>query len=223
VTFSLIARCPETGRFGMVISSSSPAVAARCAHVRAGVGAVASQNVTDPALGPLTLDALQDGLSARQAVERVMQNNPHAAFRQVMAVDSIGTAHIHSGGNILGIWNEATAENCAAAGNLLANDTVPTAMISAFQASKAELGDRLIAALVAGLTAGGEAGPVHSAGMKIADKLTWPYVDLRVDWSNHPITDLQQAWAIYKPQADAYVQRALQPGEAPSYGVPGDR
>jgi uncharacterized Ntn-hydrolase superfamily protein len=223
VTFSLIARCPETGRFGMVISSSSPAVAARCAHVRAGVGAVASQNITDPALGPLTLDALQSGLSAQQAVERVMENNPYAVFRQVMAVDRHGATHIHSGSNILGIWNEATAENCAAAGNLLANDTVPTAMISAFQASKAELGDRLIAALVAGLTAGGEAGPVHSAGMKIADKLTWPYVDLRVDWSNHPIPDLQQAWAIYKPQADAYVQRALQPGEAPSYGVPGDR
>lgn len=223
MTFSLIARCPETGRFGMVISSSSPAVAARCAHVRAGVGAVASQNITDPALGPLTLDALQDGLSARAAVERVMENNPYAAFRQVMAVDRHGTTHIHSGSYILGIWNEATVENCAAAGNLLANDTIPAAMISAFQASKAEFGDRLMTALVAGLKVGGEAGPVHSAGLKIADTLSWPYVDLRVDWSAHPISDLQKVWAVYKPQADAYVQRALQPREAPSYGVPGDR
>jgi uncharacterized Ntn-hydrolase superfamily protein len=207
----------------MVISSSSPAVAARCTHVRAGVGVVASQNITDPALGPATLDALQNGLSARQAVESVMEHNPHAAFRQVMAVDQHGTAHIHSGNKILGIWSEATAENCAAAGNLLAAETVPRAMIAAFQSSGADFADRLMTALVAGLTAGGEAGPVHSAGFKIADKLAWPYVDLRVDWSDEPIADLQRVWAVYKPQADAYVQRALQPGEAPSYGVPGDR
>ncbi|NJS40047.1 MAG: DUF1028 domain-containing protein, partial [Rhodobacteraceae bacterium] len=62
MTFSIVARCAKTGQFGMAISSSSPAVAARCAHVRAKVGAVASQNITDPALGPLVLDQLEAGL-----------------------------------------------------------------------------------------------------------------------------------------------------------------
>ena len=71
MTFSLVARCARTGQFGMVISSSSPAVAARCAHVRAGVGAVASQNVTDPDLGPAVLDHLAQGLSADQALAAV--------------------------------------------------------------------------------------------------------------------------------------------------------
>ena len=68
MTFSLIARCAATGQFGMVIASSSPAVAARCAHVRAGVGAVASQNITDPALGPELLDLLAQGKSAQAAL-----------------------------------------------------------------------------------------------------------------------------------------------------------
>jgi uncharacterized Ntn-hydrolase superfamily protein len=222
MTFSLVARCHFSGQFGMVIASSSPAVAARCAHVRAGVGVVASQNITDPELGPRTLDELQKGLTSQQAVEAVLRNYPFAAFRQLLAVDGHGEATIHSGSNILGIWNEAAGENCAAAGNLLANRDVPDAMIRTFQSTNGDLGDRLMAALEAGLAAGGEAGPVHSAGLKIADKLSWPYADLRVDWSENPIEELSKAWGIYKPQADAYVQRATAPGAAPSFGVPGN-
>ena len=83
MTFSLVARCRETGRFGVAISSSSPAVAARCAYTRAGVGAVASQNVTDPRLGPRTLDLMAQGLSAQQAVETVTAEAPHIAYRQI--------------------------------------------------------------------------------------------------------------------------------------------
>lgn len=77
-------------------------------------------------------------------------------------------------------------------------------------------------ALQAGLAAGGEAGPVHSAGLKIVDRLDWPLVDLRVDWHDSPIEALAQAWAVYRPQMAAYVTRALDPTAAPSYGVPGD-
>jgi uncharacterized Ntn-hydrolase superfamily protein len=63
---------------------------------------------------------------------------------------------------------------------------------------------------------------VHSAGLKIADQLSWPAVDLRADWSETPIDDLARAWAVYRPQIGAYIQRALDPTVAPSYGVPGD-
>ena len=77
-------------------------------------------------------------------------------------------------------------------------------------------------ALKAGLDAGGEVGPVHSAGLLVVDKLKWPVVNLRVDWSDHPIEDLDQLWTLYEPQVEAYVSRALDPGGAPSYGVPGE-
>ena len=223
MTFSLVARCSETGMFGVAIASSSPAVAARCSYVRAGVGAVASQNVTDPRLGPLALDLMEGGLGAPEAIAGVRARGSHIDYRQVLAVDGQGHAAIHSGSNALGIWAEAQGADVASGGNLLANAGVPQAIVDGFLAAPGHLGDRLIAAVQAGLAAGGEAGPVHSAGLKIVDAVSWPVADLRCDWTEDcPIAAVATAWDIYKPQLEAYVQRALDPRAAPSYGVPGD-
>ena len=104
MTFSLVARCKDTGQFGIAISSSSPAVAARCSNTRAGVGAVASQNITDPSLGPKTLDLMQQGKSADEAVAEVIANSQFTEYRQVLAIDAQGNTAIHSGSNSLGIW-----------------------------------------------------------------------------------------------------------------------
>jgi uncharacterized Ntn-hydrolase superfamily protein len=224
MTFSIVARCEQTGQFGVAISSSSPAVAARCAWARAGIGAVATQNVTNPALGPRMLDELTKGASAPDAVATVRQSDGFPGYRQLLAVDAHGDIAVHSGPNALGTWTSAAGRHCAAAGNLLANDGVPKAMIEAFEATSGVLGDRLIAALNAALDAGGEAGPVRSAGLLIVDKEIWPYADLRVDWLDEgcPIAAVTRAWSVYKPQAQDYVTRALNPLAAPSYGVPGD-
>lgn len=222
MTFSLVARCARTGQFGMVISSSSPAVAARCAHVRAEVGVVASQNITDPALGPLVLDRLEAGLPAAEALAAVTGGRPHIDYRQLLVVDRTGATAVHSGRQVLGVWGEARGQDCAAGGNLLAGELVPLAMVEAFSTSKGHLAERLMLALEAGLTAGGEAGPVHSAGLKVADRLDWPLVDLRIDWADDPVGMLRAAWEVYAPQMAAYVQRAEDPTQAPKYGVPGD-
>ncbi|MDN3713950.1 DUF1028 domain-containing protein [Paracoccus cavernae] len=223
MTFSLVARCPETGMFGVAIASSSPAVAARCAYTRAGVGAVATQNVTDPRLGPMGLDLLESGLGAQETIDEIRRRATFAEYRQVLAVDRNGRVAIHSGPNSLGIWTEARGEGVASGGNLLANDGVPAAIVAGFLAASGHIGDRLIAAMRAGLAAGGEAGPVHSAGMQIAHRQSWPLADLRCDWTEDcPIEAIASAWEVYKPQIDAYVLRALDPRAAPSYGVPGD-
>lgn len=223
MTFSLVARCADTGMFGIAISSSSPAVAARCAYTRAGVGAVASQNITDPTLGPFALDLMQGGMSAAEAVAGVRDQGRFIEYRQVLAIDAKGGTGIHSGPNSLGIWTDAAGKDVISAGNLLANEDVPQAIVDGFEAATGHLGDRLIAAMRAGLAAGGEAGPVHSAGMQICDKVPWPAADLRCDWTEDcPIEAIATAWEVYKPQMDAYIQRALDPREAPSYGVPGD-
>ncbi len=223
MTFSIVARCPDTGMFGVAVSSSSPAVAARCAYARAGVGAVASQNITDPALGPRTLDLMALGADAARAIAIVRDTAPYAEFRQVLAVDRNGGSAIHSGRRALGVWAEARVDNVACGGNLLAAPGVPKAMVDAFATSKGHLGDRLIASMQAALTAGGEAGPVHSAGLKIVAEVSWPVADLRVDWTEAcPVAELEALWALYKPQLEDYVARALAPTAAPSYGVPGD-
>ena len=223
MTFSLVARCKNTGMFGVAIASSSPAVAARCSYTRAGVGAVASQNITDPSLGPLALDLMQQGADATEAIADLIQTSNFIEYRQVLAVDRHGNTAIHSGPNSLGIWTEAQGADVASGGNLLADDRVPQAIVDGFSTATGHIGDRLIAAMSAGLAAGGEAGPIHSAGMQICDRVAWPIADLRCDWSEHcPIKNIANAWAIYKPQMDAYVQRALDPRAAPTYGVPGD-
>jgi uncharacterized Ntn-hydrolase superfamily protein len=223
VTFSLVGRCARTGMVGVVVTSSSPAVAARCAHARAGVGAAASQNVTDPRLGPLMLELIESGRSASEAVKAVASQAPHREHRQLTAVDAIGGSGAFSGEKTLGRHGTALGVGSAAAGNLLANDDVPAAMLKAFAARGDEhLGDRLMAALRAGLEAGGEEGPVRSAGMLICDRVSWPQTDLRVDWGDAPIDRLDELWQLWKPQAEAYVIRALDPETAPSYGVPGD-
>lgn len=222
MTFSIVGRCGRTGQFGMAIASSSPAVAARCLHLRAGVGAAASQNVTDPALGPLMLDAMAAGRSAGAAVAEVAQGRAHVGYRQIMAIGREGPAAIRSGDRMLGIWAEAAGQDCAAAGNLLAHDGVPGAMVAAFASAGGMLGERLTAALEAGLAAGGEAGPVRSAGIGVVGDLPWRIVDLRIDWAEAPIGMLRAAWEVYRPQIADYILRAEDPTGAPSYGVPGD-
>jgi uncharacterized Ntn-hydrolase superfamily protein len=209
--------------FGVAVSSSSPAVAARCAYAKAGVGAIASQNVTDPTLGTRALELMTLGATAEEAVAILRKSSPHMDYRQVTAVDAAGRTAIHSGPNALGIWAEAKADDVACGGNLLADRGVPEAMVDAFLGSSGPLGDRLITVMRAALAAGGEEGPVHSAGLKLVREVAWPVADLRVDWTEGcPIAELAALWERYEPQLEAYVTRALNPSDAPSYGVPGD-
>jgi len=223
MTFSIVGHCPETGMFGLAISSSSPAVAARCAFARAGVGAVSTQNVTDPRLGPRTLNLMEQGATPGEALAILERTGEHMAWRQVLAVGRSGESAIYSGTQVLGLWSEAQDADVAAAGNLLADTGVPEAMVTTFRKTSGKLGHRLMEALVAGLAAGGEAGPVHSSGLLLVDQQSWPLAELRIDWTTQcPIAALAEAWTVFEPQMDAYVTRALDPRSAPSYGVPGD-
>jgi uncharacterized Ntn-hydrolase superfamily protein len=223
MTFSIVARSPDAAFFGIAIASSSPAVAARCAHVSAGAGAVATQNITDPALGPLILQRLSRAENADRALAAALAATPFAAFRQVLVIAANGPPAVHSGAKALGLVSAATGAHAAAAGNLLAHADVPAAMLATFESQSGHLAKRLLKALAAGLERGGEAGPVHSAGVLVAHEVSWPIVDLRVDWSDSdPIGELERLWLLYEPQVDAYVQRALDPAGAPVFGVPGD-
>jgi uncharacterized Ntn-hydrolase superfamily protein len=252
MTLSIAARFPEANMFGVAIASSSPAVAARCAHARRGAGAVATQNITDPSLGPQILDGLEHGAGAREALEAALHSTPFGAYRQLIVVSREGVPVVHSGANALGIVGSAVGVDAAAAGNLLARAEVPAAMIAAFEAGSGWFGAaraasgtggvrsreggpsgiegrvhfaaRLLCALRAGVDAGGEAGPIHSAGLLVVRDVSWPIVDLRVDWADDdPVGELTALWERYEPQVEDYVRRALDPAAAPGFGVPGER
>ncbi len=223
MTFSLVARDPATAAFGMVICSSSPAVAARCAHARAGVGVVATQNVTNPALGPQVLDALADGCDAASALEIALARERFPDYRQVIVVDGRGNTAVHSGSQSLGVYTHVQGDQVVSAGNLLHDEGVIAALVAGYADSvAASFEERLLDGLTAALTAGGEAGPVHSAGLVVVQDVPWPVTDLRVDHADDPVGELARLWQVWKPQKEGYRVRGVDPTSAPSYGVPGD-
>jgi len=221
MTFSLVVR--DGSAFGMVICSSSPAVASRCTHLRAEVGAVASQNVTNPKLGVVALDALAGGANAQAAVDAAVAADQHPEYRQLIVVDTAGDSRVHTGAKALGIHHAVSAKNVAAAGNMLRDERVIETLLVGYTNSTAPtLEQRLLDGLTAAITAGGEAGPVYSAGLHVTEDVPWPVTDLRVDWHDDPVAELQRLWAIWAPQKADYRTRGLDPTAAPSYGVPGD-
>lgn len=221
MTFSVLAT-DGAGGFGMAVTSSSPAVAARCLHLRAGVGGASSQNITDPRLGVALLDALEAGDDAAAALARVTEGRDLVDYRQLTVLDRSGSTAAFSGAHTLGVRHQHAADGVVAAGNMLADASVVDAVAKAFEAAEGDLELRLLVALEAGLAAGGEAGPLHSAGLAVVREVAWRETDLRVDWSETPIADLRTLVELWLPQRDDYVTRGLDPRLAPSYGVPGD-
>jgi uncharacterized Ntn-hydrolase superfamily protein len=216
MTFSIVGRCDETGQLGIAISSSSIAVGARCPWLLPGVGAVSTQNITLPALGPQVLEHMEHGLTPAQALDKALTSNGYSQFRQITAIDHLGrTAHF-SGSETLGTHHALTGEQCVAAGNMLAKGEVIEALVWTFEASGGQLADRLLAAMQAAIAAGGEAGPVHSAALIVVGELTWPIINLRVDWADEdPIGELARLWTAYRPQTEGYIADALDPGKTP--------
>ena len=222
MTFAIAGFCRDTGQFGTAISSSSICVASRCPFIAPGKGAVLTQNVTNPELGQLGVQLLEEGLDAERVMARLREREEYPEWRQLMVLDGEGRSAVHSGGETLGIHATRPGRDCVAGGNLLADEGVIDAMVAAFESRDGELAERLLAAMDAALAAGGEMGSIHSAGLKVTDSASWPVVDLRVDWHIAPLTELRMIWEHYRPQRDAYVLRAFRPDESPSYGVPGD-
>lgn len=225
MTFSLLLRDPETGEFGAAISSSSPAVAARCVNLADGVGGANSQNVTDPRLGPKLIDQLRSGADAQTALDAVVAGaNPETIdFRQLLVLDCAGRTAAFSGGRALGTFGAVTRENAVAGGNMLASLDVLEAFVDTALSATGRIEERLFAAISAAMEAGGEEGPVHSAGISVVSDAGWRATDLRVDWDDEdPIAALGRALEVWMPQRDDYINRGINPTAAPSYGVPGD-
>jgi len=224
MTFSISGFCQKTGMVGVAITTSSICVASRCPWVRAGVGAAVTQNITDPSLGNLMLDCLARGLSAQQSIDKVVKDRKFINYRQLTLLDSKGNSASFTGSETLGTNAVSQGGSCIAAGNLLSSAEVVQAMSDSFSNNaNLHLAERLLVALQAGLNAGGEEGPVHSAGLKVAHQHPWPLVDLRVDWADDdPLPNLVNLWRAYEPQMMDYNSRAIDPSQAPSYGVPGD-
>ena len=216
MTFSLLGRCARTGHFGAAVTTSSIAVGTRVPFVAPGLGGVLTQHRTDPRLGPRGLDLLRSGCSAEEVVAALVASTPHHKWRQIAVMDRAGrTAHFH-GTRVKPALCVAHGKDVVAIGNILANESIAAAMVAAFEASADQpLAERLLRGLEAGEAAGGEHGDLTSASLLVMAEYIFPYVDLRVDKSRTPLSDLRTLWTEYAPLADGFVQRALDPDAAP--------
>jgi uncharacterized Ntn-hydrolase superfamily protein len=212
MTFSLVARCTRTGMLGAVVTTSSMAVGSRCCFAAAGVGAALTQHTTDPRLGPLMLDQLRRGYTVDQVIAAAVGTTPRSDWRQLAVIDREGRTASHAGAAVKPERAEVHGRDCVAIANIVRSTAVPAEMVKAFEAEPAApLALRLIDALAAGEAAGGEFKPVTSAGLVVAWREAFPYVDLRVDSAGDPIGTLRRLWKDYEPLADLFVARAVHP------------
>ncbi len=216
MTFSLVAMCRRTGMFGAAVTTSSMGVGSRCPYAKAGVGAVLTQHRTDPQLGPRGIELLTAGQAASQVIEALAQDNPTIGWRQLAVVDSRGETAYYHGDKIHSIRAAAQGDAVCAIGNIIRQEAIPQAMLEAFGREPEEhLAERLLQALEAGLEAGGEFKQVKSAALLVVHDQSFPLVDLRVELNPQPLTELRFLWELYRPQAELYVRRALDPDSVP--------
>ncbi len=212
MTFAISARCPETGKYGVAISTRPLAVGARCPFIAPGVGVVVSMAYTDPRLGPLGLRLLKLGYSAQKVLDEIASSDPNIEYRQVSVIDRDGNAVARTGKQNKD-WSGACIEpNLVAMGNGLVSERTASAMFDIYRKTGgASFEERLMKALEAGRDAGGQHGGQHSAALVVYSKQEYPLVDLRVDEHAEPIGELRRIHDLYAPQAAYYEQRPWQP------------
>lgn len=207
MTFTIVARCPETLALGIGIATSPLGVASRCPHIRPGVAAISSQCHTNWRLGHIGLDLAQNGLTPTQIIEALRSYDPHFDYRQVGIVLPDGRVAAHSPP----LGKDYTGHRCGdgfvAMGNGLASSAVVDAIYDRFEANRdVDFPERLVQAIEAGYAAGGEPVGQLSAGLIVcAPDMARPLVDLRVDMA-HPgpaeggdaVKDLRRVFDAYK-------------------------
>lgn len=206
-TFSIVARFPIYGMFGVAISTGVPAVGARCSFARANIGAIASQAWSSPLLGIDGLDLLDQGLSADDTMKKLLEMDAEPEKRQLSIVDAEGNSVAHTGCATDPWCGHRTGPDYAVAGNMLVGEETITVMAEAFEASASQSApNRLLAALDAGQVAGGDKRGRRSAALYIVRDDPFPYLDLRVDEHPDPVVELGRILQVAEKELLPFVE-----------------
>ena len=198
MTFSIVARDPNSGALGIAISTARPCVGAGCPYVKANVGAIASQAWTNPRLGIDGLKLLELGLSPEVAITTLLNEDQGAARRQVGAVDALGRVFAYSGAECEGWFGHRTGDSYTVQGNMLVGGETIDAMAATFEKTAGTLAERLLAALQAGQTAGGDKRGRVSAALTVRPppSALWEGADVRVDEHPDPVAELRRIFIV---------------------------
>lgn len=196
MTWSIVAR-DASGQFGVAVASRFFAVGALCAHTRRAVGALSTQALMNPLYGAGCLELLQQGLTAQQALDRVVAADAGREQRQLHVLGASGAGAAHTGANCVDWCGHAVYEDFSVAGNMLAGSRVVEATAEAFMADPHKpLAERLLAAMAAGEAAGGDKRGKQGAALRIHGDEDYAELDIRVDDDAEPIVELQRLYQV---------------------------
>lgn len=208
MTFSIVARDPSNGRFGVAVSTCHLAVGSTVPHIRSGVGAVATQAHTNPYLGICGLERLEQHADAQDVLNSLLLDDPHRDRRQFHLIDLDGRTACWTGADCEGWAGHRHHPNLSVAGNCLVGEVVLEAMEQTFLTSDPnwKLGRRLMTALQAGELAGGDHRAISStsAALQVSGEAAFPLLDLRVDFRTGAVEELME---LYERSQDLWAQQ----------------
>jgi len=216
MTWSIVLHDPASGAFAVAVATCAFAVGASCPFVRAGVGAVSTQSMTNRYLGPAILDALARGLAPAAAIEGALAGDDGRHLRQVHAVDRHGRNAAWTGNHCVEWCGAVSAPGISVAGNMLAGPGVVADTLAAL-AGAGPLPERLAAAMLAGERAGGDRRGRQSAAMVMTTTEDFPDLNLRVDDHANPLAELTRLVGLWR--RDAAPMLATRPSRANPSGL----
>jgi len=196
MTWSIIARDPSSGAFGVAVTTKFFAVGALCPHARSEVGALATQALINPTLGPRGLALMAQGVAPEHAIAALLQDDLGRETRQIHMLDAQGRGAAHTGKDCIGWCGHLLRRGYSVAGNMLAGPRVIEETASAYETgAHLPFAERLLAALDAGQAAGGDKRGKQSAALKIYAGEEYPWLDIRVDDHAEPLQELRRLYA----------------------------
>lgn len=219
MTFSIIARCPRTGQFGVAAATAMPAVGKLLSHAAARVGAVATQAQINPYLGIDGLRLLHQGCSANEVIEQLKRSDPCMELRQCAVIDARGEVVCWTGARCPPWAGSIAGEQFCVQGNRLAGRDVLEAVAAAYRRAAARpLVERLMEAIAAGDASGGDRCGESSATLYVVEQEEYPLWDIRVDHHRDPVAELRRLHRVFGrevvPEILAMPTRANPAGKA---------
>ncbi len=218
MTWSIVAYDPNAGAFAVAVATRAFAVGASCPFVRAGVGAVSTQSMTNRYLGPAILDAMARGLAPAAAIDGALSGDDGKGLRQVHAVDSSGRTAAWTGRNCVDWCGSVFAGGISVAGNMLTGEPTVAATLASWKVNhQTPMPDRLMTAMEAGEAAGGDRRGKQSAAMIMVTTEDFPDLNVRVDDHAEPLRELRRLLSIWK--AEGAPRLGITPSKADPSGL----
>ncbi|MGY9045952.1 hypothetical protein P775_05950 [Puniceibacterium antarcticum] len=206
MTYSIVAKDPETGQYGVIVASRFFATGALVPHLRGGKCAVATQAFVSPIWGMEAANRLALGETARDVVRDLVARDAGEAIRQIHMIDMDGRSAVHTGESCTDWCGHQCAPGVSVAGNMLTGEAVVADTLAAYLAHMhLPFGPRLITAMEAGARAGGDKRGTQSAALVIHRTEDYPWLDLRADDHPDPLAEL---WRLYDVAHERFIHVA---------------